>query len=153
MKLSCGGVFMPNYLIKKCSKKRLATEYLLLFTVGGILYPLMESVYRGYSHWSMALAGGICLCAVHLINTALGSSPLLIKCAASAVFSTETEFLLGCILNIALKMDIWDYSELKFNVLGQICPQFTFIWFMISVPALFISRMISQAVKNIFEKG
>lgn len=33
----------------------------LLFLAGSGLYPLLEVLWRGYSHASMALAGGVCL--------------------------------------------------------------------------------------------
>ncbi len=141
---SCGGFFMFDYDTKGKVLANTLFQYILLFFIGAALYPIMEIAYRGYTHWSMAAAGGICLCAVHFIDLSLKRTHLLVKCIISATFITETEFLLGCILNVALKMNIWDYSELRFNVLGQICPQFTCVWFIISIPAFFISRAVSK---------
>ena len=40
--------------------KRLS-EYLFLGTLGGTLYYSFEMIFRGFSHWSMFLLGGICL--------------------------------------------------------------------------------------------
>ena len=42
-------------LMKKLS------EYLFLWALGGTLYYSIELMFRGFSHWSMFLLGGICL--------------------------------------------------------------------------------------------
>ena len=47
-------------------KKRILTvkrlsEYLFLGTLGGTLYYTFEVIFRGFSHWSMFLLGGLCL--------------------------------------------------------------------------------------------
>ena len=33
-------------------------EYLMVFLLGGAGYCLIEVLWRGFTHWSMALAGG-----------------------------------------------------------------------------------------------
>ena len=43
-------------------------KYLSLGTLGGMIYVLIELMWRGYSHWSMFLLGGICFIALGLIN-------------------------------------------------------------------------------------
>jgi uncharacterized membrane protein len=48
------------------------------------------------------------------------------------------EFCCGCIVNIWLKWDIWDYSSEWGNSLGQICPKFSAIWFFVSALAIVI---------------
>ena len=37
---------------------RLLNKYLFLFDVGGLLYILIELIWRGRSHWTMFLLGG-----------------------------------------------------------------------------------------------
>ena len=37
------------------------SEYLLLWTLGGCLYYFFEIFFRGFSHWSMFVLGGICM--------------------------------------------------------------------------------------------
>ena len=39
----------------------------LLFLAGSGLYPLLEVLWRGYSHASMALAGGVCLLLINAV--------------------------------------------------------------------------------------
>ena len=37
------------------------SEYLFLWTLGGSLYYFFEIFFRGFSHWSMFILGGICM--------------------------------------------------------------------------------------------
>lgn len=49
---------------------------------------------------------------------------------------TLTEFITGIILNIILNLNIWSYSDIPFNVLGQISLPFTLIWILLSPVAI-----------------
>ena len=40
------------------------------------------------------------------------------------------------IVNIILQWNVWDYSNVPFNVMGQICLPFSIIWFFLSLPAI-----------------
>ena len=46
-------------------------EYLMVFLLGGAGYCLIEVLWRGFTHWSMALAGGG---ALSLMNAAAKSA-------------------------------------------------------------------------------
>lgn len=46
-------------------------KYVVLGVTGGLLYILIETVWRGYSHWTMFVLGGICFLALGLINEIL----------------------------------------------------------------------------------
>ena len=39
-----------------------------LFLIGGALYYVIEILWRGYSHWSMFILGGICFVIMGLLN-------------------------------------------------------------------------------------
>ena len=41
-------------------KMKKLSEYLFMGALGGTLYYMIEIIFRGYSHWSMFLLGGIC---------------------------------------------------------------------------------------------
>ena len=56
----------------------------------------------------------------------------------SSVIVTAIEFIAGVILNIWLKLDIWDYGNLKFNLLGQISLRTSVIWFLLALPAIYL---------------
>ena len=43
-------------------------KYLFLFGIGGFIYALIEIMFRGHTHWTMMILGGICFIAIGLIN-------------------------------------------------------------------------------------
>lgn len=51
--------------------QKLLDKYLFLFGSGGLLYILIELIWRGYSHWTMFALGGICFVFLGLINEIL----------------------------------------------------------------------------------
>ena len=78
---------------------RLLNKYLFLFNVGGLLYILIELIWRGRSHWTMFLLGGICFVFLGLINEVLPwQMPLWQQILIGAVGITTLEFLTGCIV-------------------------------------------------------
>lgn len=111
----------------------LSVKYCILFIVGGLIYTSLEMLFRGYTHWTMGIVGGVCFILLGLINKILPwSTPLSIQMLIGAFIITIVEFLSGCILNIWLKLDIWDYSNLPLNILGQICLPFSILWYFVS---------------------
>ena len=108
-------------------------ELFILFLTGGVIYFCAEMLIRGRSHWSMFICGGICFLAIGGINENLDYDiPLVEQMIYGALAITAVEFVFGCIFNLWLGLGIWDYSNLPGNVLGQICPQFTALWFLVS---------------------
>ena len=122
------------------SKKQILPflKYPLIALIGGISYYGIEILYRGHSHWSMAICGGICLVAICLINRRLSSWNLFLRAAVCALAITLIEFAAGCILNLWLGWQVWDYRSVPLNLLGQIAPLFTFFWFLLSLPVCFV---------------
>lgn len=120
-------------------KHRLLNKYLLLFDVGGILYILLEMVFRGWSHWTMFLLGGLCFIALGLINEVLPwEMPLWQQILIGACIITILEFLTGCAVNLWLGWGVWDYSGLPGNILGQICPQFFLLWLPVALAGIIL---------------
>ncbi len=103
-----------------------------IFAVGAIGYILIEILWRGHSHWSMAAAGGLSLLAVTKICDKLKNRSLLIKSLIGGGVITLIEFVFGVIFNIFFKMSVWDYSDIPGNFLGQICPQYSLFWCVLS---------------------
>ena len=108
-------------------------KLLMLFCYGGCLYTIVELLFRGNSHWTMFILGGLCFLLVGGIDEVFGNMPLIAQMGISAVIITVLEFICGCIVNLWLDMDVWNYTSLPFNILGQVCLIFTVAWFFLSL--------------------
>ena len=105
---------------------------LILFWIGGLLYVLIELTVRGRTHWSMFIVGGLAFFLIGFINEKYKKMPLAKQMLIGALVITALEFTCGCIVNLWLGWHVWDYSNMPFNLLGQICLPFTAIWFFLS---------------------
>ena len=114
----------------------------LLFTLGTVGYPIIELLWRGRTHWTMALAGGLSM--VLLLMISRTSLPLPLMWLAGALAITAVEFAIGCIVNRWLHLGVWDYSALPMNLLGQICLPFTAVWFALSIPGIALCQWIER---------
>lgn len=118
---------------------RMLYKYVALLVAGGGLYVLLELVWRGRSHWTMFLLGGICFVSLGLINEVIPwEMPLLYQIFIGACIVTGLEFLTGCIVNLWLGWAVWDYSGMPGNILGQICPQFFLLWMPVAMAAIML---------------
>lgn len=114
-------------------------KYLFLFLFGGFTYGGIEILFRGYSHISMFIAGGLCFILIGLLNEVLPwNLSLISQMVISALIITTVELITGLIVNVWLNLNVWDYSSLPYNVAGQICLLFTNIWFLLSLPAILL---------------
>jgi len=81
----------------------------------------------------MFFLGALCFLSYGLINEVIPwGMPLWLQMLIGAVITTLLEFIVGYIVNIKLGWAVWDYSNVPGNICGQICPQFSFIWFWLS---------------------
>ena len=112
-------------------------KFLILLSSGGLTYVLIELLFRGRSHWSMFLVGGICFVLIGGLNNWFPWNwSILRQMGVSAVIVTVVEFVSGILLNLVLKWDVWDYSNMPFNIIGQICLPFTVAWYILSLLAI-----------------
>ena len=115
-----------------------------IFLIGSLGYGLIEILWRGFTHPSMLLAGGICFLAMtEIANYFTGFSDLK-KSILSSFFITAVEMIIGVIVNIGLNLEVWDYSSLPFNILGQISLIYSFFWLILS----FIIFKILKKIKK-----
>lgn len=124
-----------------------------IFTFGGIAYCILEILWRRYTHWTMGITGGICFLVLFRIYSRFRNATLLTKCFIGSCVITIIEFISGCIVNLWLKMNVWDYSNIRLNVLGQICLLYSFFWGIISIPIDYISKKINNRRSLIYKKG
>lgn len=103
-----------------------------IFATGVIGYVLIELLWRGRSHWTMAAAGGLSLLTVLKIFGKLKDCSIFLKALIGGGVITFIEFIFGVIFNLFLKMSVWDYSDMPGNFLGQICPKYSLLWCVLS---------------------
>lgn len=115
-----------------------------LFFIGGKLYTLIEILWRGFTHWTMFILGGGCFVIMGLLNEYRFSwkDSLLKQSVISAVIITIFEFITGCIVNLWLGWAVWDYSNLPFNLLGQICLYYFLLWIPLSTVGIVLDDWI-----------
>ena len=104
-------------------------EYGFLWVLGGSLYYAFEIIFRGFSHWSMFILGGICMAFFAWQGRREHfSKPLWIQVLRCTIFVTTCEFITGLIVNKWLNLAVWDYSDQPFQLFGQICLPFAVIF-------------------------
>lgn len=109
-------------------------EYGFVCSLGGILYGLIELLWRGYTHPSMVLTGGVCFLILYKLSNVRRN--LVVKAIMGALAITTLEFAVGVVVNVILKLDVWDYSKVPLNILGQICPIYCVLWFALCIIAI-----------------
>ena len=117
-------------------------KYPMLFLFGGSIYYLLEIIFRGYSFPAMVVCGGLCFVICGAINEKNRCMPLVLQQLIASAGITAIEFLFGLVLNVWLGLHMWDYSNMPGNILGQICPQFTALWFFLSALGIFLDDYI-----------
>lgn len=97
----------------------------------------------------MFLLGGLCFIIIGALNEHLPWEMSIIKQSliGSAII-TGLEFIFGFILNIVLKLQVWDYSHLPLNILGQICLPFSLAWIGLSIVAIVIDDYLRWKLFN-----
>lgn len=115
-----------------------------LFIFGGTAYAMLEIICRRKTHWSMFMAGGTCFLTLFKIFKRFSNMALPIKCVVGSTVITTVEFVSGCIVNLKFKLNVWDYKKNKHNILGQICPLYSFLWALLTVPISGICKKIDK---------
>jgi uncharacterized membrane protein len=134
--------------VKPCGIIYRIAEAATVFIIGGFCYTGMEILWRGSSHWTMVIAGGFCLYCIYLIVNGGRKFNFFIGLVSGSFLITVVEFITGCIVNLFFKWNVWDYSYLPFNIMGQICALYTSIWFFVCIPAVLISRFLKIYIFN-----
>lgn len=123
--------------MKSTYKKRII-ELTIVFCVGSVMYCLIEILFRRYTHWTMFLTGGAIFTALYFINLGMKTRSLVLRGLIGAVVITAVEFLVGVVVNLIFHLNVWNYSSIPGNILGQICPRFSFCWFLLSIAAVYV---------------
>ena len=124
------------------------SQYIFSFLMGFFLYSLVEIIGRGYTHWTMSLTGGIILASLYKLNSR-ETMTLIQSCFAGALLITAVELPVGIFDNLIMHWNVWDYSDVPLNLMGQICLPFSLYWFVLCIPARYICRRINRVFGSI----
>ena len=128
-------------------------NFLKLFLLGGRCYCAIEVLCRGYTHWTMGVAGGLCFSILYKVYIKLKYVSLIKKCIIGSLIITTVEFISGCIINLWLKIGVWDYSNVPMNLMGQICLLYSILWGFLCVPihllVIGIEKFKNKKIKRI----
>ena len=120
-------------MIKMKQKFLSILKYIFLFIFGGFAYILIELLWRGRTHWTMFILGGIAFVSVGLLNNILPwEMNFETQATIGATIITVLEFITGVIVNIIFKMNVWNYSTIPLNFMGQVCLPFSLLWLLLS---------------------
>ena len=117
----------------------------VLFYLGGSAYMILEFLWRGRSHGSMFLLGGLCFL---LVGGALGRAeriPLALRLMLGSGLITALELATGLAVN--RDYGVWDYRQMPYQFQGQICLMYSLLWIPVSLLAMGLYRLAQKAWK------
>lgn len=131
-------------MVRAQTAQAMHMRYGLLFLVGGSLYVALEYFWRGFSHVSMFVLGGIAMTLLAGIYTRFDALPLALLSLMGAVLITALEFIAGAIVNGLMGLRVWDYSDRKCNLYGQVCASYSMLWYLLSAAAYPVIRVVNE---------
>lgn len=118
----------------------------VLFYTGGAAYLIIELLFRGRSHGSMFLAGGICFVLIGQLNHVHPKLPVPLRALVGAGIVTMVEFAAGLLVN--REYAVWDYRDQPMNLMGQICPLFSALWIPLSLLAIYLYSLMEAQMEQ-----
>lgn len=118
-------------------------RYIILFAIGAVAYSVIEVLWRGYTHLTMSAAGGLVFVILYRIERSRRFA-FVPRCLIGAAVITLTELIFGLFFNVLLGMRIWDYSDRHFDLMGQICLDYSVLWFLLCIPAYYLCGVIER---------
>lgn len=106
----------------------------ILFYIGGTAYMILEFLWRGRSHGSMFLLGGLCFLLVGGGASKFQRIPVPVRPLLGAGVITGLELLTGWLVN--QDHAVWDYRDQLLHFQGHICLAFSLLWVPVSLAAM-----------------
>ena len=112
--------------------------------IGGLTYMGIEILWRGHTHWTMGVLGGVCFALIGLLDEVQDHPPMLLQMVQGAAIVTGLELIVGLIVNRWLGWNVWDYSDVPLNLWGQVCLPFTVAWFFLSALSVWLENALHR---------
>ena len=129
---------------------------MLLWSWGGTVYFLLEVAFKTITghperiSWTMLVVAILLTVPVERCGAQQPwSCPLWLQALCCAALVTAVELVSGLFLNLWLGLDIWDYTDLPGNFLGQICPQYSAVWWVLCLVFIPAFDWLRYAVEGI----
>ncbi|MDD6174346.1 MAG: hypothetical protein PUC59_01090 [Firmicutes bacterium] len=133
--------------MKKTEHSNKIRHPLLFFLFGAGSYACLELIARGRTYFSMFLAGGTGFLLIQRVcNGLLGRAGALLRCAAGSAVITGVELVFGLLFN--RRHNVWDYSGRRGNFHGQICPLFSLLWALLTLPAMRLAAWMFRGLRR-----
>ena len=123
---------------------------MLLWFFGGTLYFLLEVIFKSVTghperiSWTMLVVAILLTIPVERAGEQLPwEVPLWLQALVTAV-----ELAAGCVINLWLGWDVWDYTAMPGNLWGQICPQYSAIWWVLCLVFIPMFDWLRYAVEG-----
>ena len=123
-----------------------AIRKLTYFFLGGAGYVGLELLWRGRSHGSMFVAGGLCFLLLGKLQEVKPRLPMALRCLVGAGVITCVELAVGLLANRDYR--VWDYRHMPLNFHGQICLTYSLLWLPVSFGACCLYRLLGRISGN-----
>ena len=130
------GIIATEVIILKILK------HTILFYIGGMAYMFLEFAWRGRSHGTMFLLGGVCFLVLGQLSRLLPVKNLIVKGLSGTAAVTALELATGLAVN--RDYQIWDYRQLPFHFRGQICLLYSLRWIPVCLGAMAIYPLAEE---------
>lgn len=118
----------------------------ILFYIGGTAYMVLEFLWRGRSHGSMFLLGGLCFLLVGGGVAKYSRLPLVLRPVFGAVVITGLELATGFLVN--RDYGVWDYRNEFCQFQGQVCLAYSLLWIPVSLMAMFLYHAADKKLQS-----
>lgn len=102
-------------------------------------------------------SGGVFMYLIHLIPLFNNINFIYLYCFIGSIICSIVEFGYGYLLNIVLKLNIWDYSgsaikifgrTIPLNIMGQVDIYHFFAWGLLSIPVYNLNTIIEWVLRG-----
>ena len=111
-------------------------KHTILFYIGGMAYMFLEFTWRGRSHGTMFILGGLCFLVLGQLARWLPVKNAAVKGITGAAAVTALELAAGLAVN--RDYAIWVYRQVPFQFQGQICLPYSLLWIPVCLGAMAI---------------
>ena len=115
-------------------------ELVIIFVASGLIYMGLEMLWRARTHVSMGIAGGLCGMLLWWLYSII-DAPVWLAYIIGLILISLVELAAGIVLNLKLKLAVWDYSKMPLNILGQVCPAFSMLWGLMGVAVWYLEKL------------